>query len=148
MDAAAETGRNPVSKHDQIHPGLGKENGEADAGWNCQTRLGRPNSQERQGNVMFTFPVQLTMSRSADHEQNLDTYSVMCEDHTHIIYSRLSEYCERVGILPEGQSGFRSIEPFYHRYDVCNSSATGAGAGETNSALCMLYRPYQSIRLR
>ena len=39
-------------------------------------------------------------------------------------------------------------EPFYHRYDVCDSSVTGAGAEETNSAVCMLYRPYQSVRLR
>ena len=39
-------------------------------------------------------------------------------------------------------------EPFYHRYDVCDSSVTGAGAEETISALCMLYRPYQSVRLR
>ena len=39
-------------------------------------------------------------------------------------------------------------EPFYHRYDVCDSSVTGAGAEEMNSTLCMLYRPYQSVRLR
>ena len=32
-------------------------------------------------------------------------------------------------------------EPFYHRYDVvCDSSGTGAGAEETNSAVCMIYR--------
>ena len=38
--------------------------------------------------------------------------------------------------------------PFYHRYDVCGSSATGACAEETNSTVCMLYRPYESVRLR
>ena len=64
-----------------------------------------------------------------------------------IIARRLSEYCERVGILPEEQSSFPA-EPFYHRDDVCDSSVTGAGAEETNSAVCMLYRPYQSVRLR
>ena len=62
-----------------------------------------------------------------------------------IIARRLSEYCERVGILPEEQSGFR---PNSHRYDVCDSSVTGAGAEETNSAPCILYRPYQSVRPR
>ena len=40
-----------------------------------------------------------------------------------------------------------SIEPFYHRYDVCDSSVTGAGAEETNSAVCVRYRYYQSVRL-
>ena len=62
-----------------------------------------------------------------------------------IIARHLSEYCERVGILPEEQSDFR--QPFYHRYDVCHSSVTGAGAEETNTAVCMLYRSYQSVRL-
>ena len=62
MNAAAETGRNPVIEHDQIQPDeLGEENEEADAGWNGQIRLGRPNSQEIQGNVIFPC--------SADHEQ-------------------------------------------------------------------------------
>ena len=42
MDAAAETGRNPVSKH-QIQPEYGDE--QADAGRDCRNRLTRPNSQ-------------------------------------------------------------------------------------------------------
>ena len=64
-----------------------------------------------------------------------------------IIARRLSEYCDRVGILPEEQRGFR---PNRSTTDMmfCDSSITGAGAEETNSALCMLYRPYQSVRLR
>ena len=35
-----------------------------------------------------------------------------------------------------------------NRYDVCDLSVAGAGAEETNSAVCMLYRLYQSVRLR
>ena len=64
-----------------------------------------------------------------------------------IIARRLSECCERVGILPEEQSGFR---PNCSTTDMmfCDSSVTGVGAEETNPALCMLYRPYQSVRLR
>ena len=31
---------------------------------------------------------------------------------------------------------------------VCDSSATGVGGEETISVVCMLYRPYQSLRLR
>ena len=46
MDAAAELGRNPVSKH-QIQPEYGDE--QADAGRDCRTRLARPNSQARTG---------------------------------------------------------------------------------------------------
>ena len=35
------------------------------------------------------------------------------------------------------------IELFHHRYDVVrDSSATGVGAEETNSVVCLLYRPY------
>ena len=41
MDAAAELGRNPVSKH-QIQHEYGDE--QADAGRDCRTRLARPNS--------------------------------------------------------------------------------------------------------
>ena len=46
MDATAELGRNPVSKH-QIQPEYGDE--QADAGRNCRTRIARPNSQARTG---------------------------------------------------------------------------------------------------
>ena len=55
MDAAAEFGRNPVSKH-QIQPGFGDE--QADAGRNCRTRLARPNSQAQmktEGEKMFSL---------------------------------------------------------------------------------------------
>ena len=64
-----------------------------------------------------------------------------------IIARRPSEYCERVGILPEEQSGFRPNRSTTDMMYVCDSSVTGAGAEEMNSALCMLYRPYQSVRL-
>ena len=46
IDAAAQSGRNPVSKH-QIQPEYGDE--QAGAGWDCRTRLARPNSQARPG---------------------------------------------------------------------------------------------------
>ena len=48
---------------------------------------------------------------------------------------------------PAGGPGWFPTEPFHHRYYVCDSSVTGAGAEETNPALCMLYRPYQHVRL-
>ena len=44
VDAAAELGRNPASKH-QIQPEYGDE--QADAGRDCRTRLARQNSQAR-----------------------------------------------------------------------------------------------------
>ena len=61
-----------------------------------------------------------------------------------IIARCLSENCEAAHGDPAGRTEWFPTEPFYHRYDVCDSSVTGAGAEETNSALCMLYRPYQS----
>ena len=42
MDAAAESGRSPVSKH-QIQPECG-DNEQADTGWDGRTCLARPNS--------------------------------------------------------------------------------------------------------
>ena len=62
MDAAAEIGRNPVSKH-QIQPEYRDE--QADAGRNCRNRLARPDSQARKGTGkhLLIFPVQLTTSR-------------------------------------------------------------------------------------
>ena len=44
MDAAAELGRNTVSKH-QIQPECGDE--QADEGRDCRTRLARSNYQAR-----------------------------------------------------------------------------------------------------
>ena len=57
MDAAAEIGRNPGSKH-QIRPEY--RNAQADAGRNGRTRLARPNSQARTGTGKKNIsPVQL-----------------------------------------------------------------------------------------
>ena len=72
MDAAAELGRNPVSKH-QIQPEYGDE--QADAGRDGWTRLARPKK----------------FLCSADHEQDwqpyypVDPYSAICDDRTYIL---------------------------------------------------------------
>ena len=52
MDAAAEIGRNPVSKHQ-----FQLENGEeqADVGRDCRTHLARPISQARTGTGKYSF---------------------------------------------------------------------------------------------
>ena len=72
MDAAAELGRNPVSKH-QIQPEYGDE--QADAGDQILRHA------RGQGNIIFPC--------SADHEQDwqpypVDPYSAICDDHTYI----------------------------------------------------------------
>ena len=77
MDAAAELGRNSVSKQ-QIRPEYGDE--QADAGRDCRTRVAR--QIIRQGNINFPC--------SADHVQDWQSYPVdpysccMC-DHTRIV---------------------------------------------------------------
>ena len=84
MDAAAELGRNPVSKH-QIQPAYGDE--QADAGRDCRNRLARPNSEARSGTENIYFP------RSADHAQDCQPYPVdpyssyMC-DHAYNVLNR------------------------------------------------------------
>ena len=52
MDAAAEIGRNPVTKH-QIYPEHGDE--QADTGWDCQTLLARLNFQVRTRTGKYSF---------------------------------------------------------------------------------------------
>ena len=82
MDAAAEIGRNPVSKH-QIQPEYGDE--QADAGWDCRTRLARPNSQTRTNadREILIFPVQLTTSRIGNLTRLIHTLAI-CNDHAYI----------------------------------------------------------------
>ena len=61
MDAAAEIGRNSVSKH-HIQPEYGDE--QADAVRDCRTRFARPNHSGANGDreILF-FLAQLTTSR-------------------------------------------------------------------------------------
>ena len=72
MDAAAELGRNPVSKH-QIQPEYGDE--QADAGRNGWTRLARPNSQARTGTGECSFP-QFSWPRAG--LATLPGWSILC----------------------------------------------------------------------
>ena len=79
MDAAAELGRNPVSKH-HIQPEYRDE--QADAGRDCRTRLARPNPQARNADreILF-FLVQLTMSRIGNLTRLIHTLATI---HTYI----------------------------------------------------------------
>ena len=74
VDAAAELGRNPVSKH-QIQPEYGDE--QADAGRDCRTRLARPNSQARTRTGKYSFfPVQLTTFKTANLTRLIHTLAI------------------------------------------------------------------------
>ena len=64
MDAAAELGRNPVSKH-QIQPEYGDE--QADAGLDCRTRSREIKfSGANADREILIFPVELTTCRSGN----------------------------------------------------------------------------------
>ena len=79
MDAAAEHGRNPVSKH-QIQPGYGDE--QTDAGRNCRTCLARSNSQARtETGKNYFFPFQLTTSEQDSQLYPVDRSLAICYDH-------------------------------------------------------------------
>ena len=85
MDAVAELGRNPVSKHPQIQPEHGDE--QADARRDCRNRLARPNSQARTGTGKY--PGNINFPCLADHEQDwepyrVDPYSCYICDNTYI----------------------------------------------------------------
>ena len=79
-DAAPEIERNPVCKH-QFQPEYGDE--QADAGWDCRTRLARPNSQARTNadREIFIFPVQLTTCRIGNLTRLIHTLAIaLCDD--------------------------------------------------------------------
>ena len=80
LDAAAELGWNPVSKH-QIQPEYGDE--EADAERDCRTRLARPNSQARTGTGDYFSPVQLTTSRIGNLTRLIHTLLYVMTIHTY-----------------------------------------------------------------
>ena len=65
-----------------------------------------------------------------------------------IIARRLSEYCERVGILPEEQSGSRPNRSTTDMMFVIRPLQELERKKQIHSVVCMLYRPYQSVRLR
>ena len=95
MDAAAELGRNPVSKH-QIQPEYRDE--QADTGRDGSTRLARPNSQARTGTGIYIFPVQLTTSRIGSLTRLIHTLLVysLCDDHTYIPTCQMYDIKETV----------------------------------------------------
>ena len=63
-----------------------------------------------------------------------------------IIARHLSEYCERVGILVEEQSDFRLNRSTTDMMFVIRRLQELGRKKRT--AVCMLYRPYQRVRLR
>ena len=81
MDAAAELGKNPLSKH-HIQPEYGGE--QTGAGRDCRTCLARPKFSGADGDrEIFIFPVQLTMSRIGNLTRLIHTLAI-CDDHTYI----------------------------------------------------------------
>ena len=88
MDAAAELGRNPVSKH-QIQPEY--EDEQAGAGRDCQTRLARPNSQAQTRTGKLIFPVQLTTSRIDNLTRLIHSLTICVTIHPWYCYRIVSE---------------------------------------------------------
>ena len=100
MDAAAELGRNPVSKH-QIQPEYENENRLTRDGTAEPVSRGQILRHARgQGNINFPC--------SADYEQDwrpypVDPYSAKCDDHTYNTIYRVED-CPLRRVL---QQGFR-----------------------------------------
>ena len=61
-----------------------------------------------------------------------------------IIARRLSDYCERLGTLPEEQCGFRPNRSTTDMMFVIRL-ATGVDVEETNPVVRVLHRSHQSI---
>ena len=79
MDAAAELGRNPVSKH-QIQPGYGDEQADGMAEPVSRDQILR--HARGQGNTIF--PVQLTTSRIGNLTRLIHTLLYVMTIHTYI----------------------------------------------------------------
>ena len=83
MDAAAELGRNPVSKH-QIQPEYGDE--QADAGRDCRTMSRETKfSGANADREIFIFPVQLTTSRIGNLTRLVHTLLYVMTIHTYLV---------------------------------------------------------------
>ena len=81
MNAAAELGKNPISKY-QIQ--LEYRDEWADAGRNCRTRLARPNFQARTGTRKYQFSLfELTTSRIGNLTRLILILAIW-DDHTYI----------------------------------------------------------------
>ena len=138
MDAAAELGRNPVSKH-QIQPEY--EDEQADTGRDCRTRFARPNSQARTNSDRETsidFPC------SADHVQDWQPYPVdpyscsMCYINTYI--HSCEKWCPADNLSPLSYNTlfvfyFDLFFPLYSTVQYSTSSVCVCGGGCT----AMLY---------
>ena len=86
MDAVAELGRNPVSKH-PIQPEYGDD--QARPGLNCPTRLVRPKPSCANGDMdIFIFPVQLTTSRIGNLTRLIFTLAI-CDGHIYFVSKEL-----------------------------------------------------------
>ena len=82
MDAAAELGRNPVSKH-QIQPEYGDEQANARRGLpnpSSETNFSGANANRE----IFIFPVQLTTSRISNLTRLIHTLALCVTIHTYI----------------------------------------------------------------
>ena len=85
MDAAAELGSNPVSKH-QVQAEYGDE--QADAGREAELVSRDQILRHARGQGNINFPI-CNFPCSAAHEQDwqpypVDPYSAICDDHTYI----------------------------------------------------------------
>ena len=82
MEAAAEFGSNPVSKH-QIRPEYGDEqvNAEGTAEPVSRDKFSGANANRE----IFVFPVQLTTSRIGNLTRLIHTLAIMC-DYTYILH--------------------------------------------------------------
>ena len=116
MDAAAELGRNPVSKH-QIQSGYGDK--QADAGRDCRTRLARPNSQARTGTRKIVFFVQLTTSRIGNLSWLIHTLAI-CDGHPYSYSSSSYVFVFFLCFLPihSGHQVRWTYQPGSHRRKV------------------------------
>ena len=81
MDAAAELGRNPVSKH-HIQPEYGDEQADAGRGRRNPSRETKLPGTHGDGNIIF--PVQLTTSRIGNLTRLIHTLLYVMTIHTYI----------------------------------------------------------------
>ena len=98
MDAAAELGKNPISKH-QIQPEYGDE--QADAGRDGQTRLETKFSGANGDREILNFPVQLATSRIGSLTRLILTLAI-CDDLRYLLDEATSftrNPCEKIGNL-------------------------------------------------
>ena len=79
-----------------------------------------------------------------ENQRGISLLSHLCKALTRLCANRISQYCEKEGILPESQSAFRKKQK-YQRYGFHSSSSSILLYGQKHPTVLGIYRYCKSL---